>query len=166
MGRLMWRFPNWQSIAESTIEEIGDVLKPIGIWRRRSVSLSALAHTMATRNGRFPKTRDDIESLPGVGQYIANAILLFSAGKPEPLLDVNMARVLERLFGARTLADIRNDPHLQSVSRLVVRGKNAVKLNWAILDLAAAICKISDPQCKVCPLNRRCPYAKQNPHGK
>jgi A/G-specific adenine glycosylase len=100
------RFPSWQSLAESTVEEIGQLLKPIGLWRRRAVSLLALATEMAARGGDFPATRTDVKALPGVGQYIANSILLFSAGRAEPLLDVNMARVLERLFGPRRLVDI------------------------------------------------------------
>jgi A/G-specific adenine glycosylase len=156
------RFPSWQAIANSTIEEIGEVLKPIGLWRRRATSLIALAREMVERNGRFPRRRRELESFPGVGQYIANAILLFSSGRAEPLLDVNMARVLERLFGPRTLVDIRDDPHLQSVSRAVVRGKHAAKINWAILDLGATVCTIKKPQCHRCPLRHECGYAAEH----
>ena len=44
---------------------------------------------------------------------VANAILLVCHEQPEPLLDSNMARVIERVFGPRKLADIRYDPYLQ-----------------------------------------------------
>ncbi|MBW3599060.1 MAG: hypothetical protein KY475_17545 [Planctomycetes bacterium] len=159
--RFIARFPSWQAITDSTVEEIGEFLKPIGLWRRRSASLMRLAHEMVQRDGEFPRRRVDVESLPGVGQYIANSILLFSSGRPEPLLDVNMARVLERLFGPRTLVDIRDDPHLQSAARAVVRGKRAVEVNWAILDLAANVCTIKRPQCQKCPLFKSCRYVKQ-----
>lgn len=153
------RFPTWASLAESTVEEIGEFLKPIGLWRRRAGSLLALAREMIARDGQFPRRRQEIEGLPGVGQYIANAILLFACGRPEPLLDVNMARVLERICGPRKLVDIRDDPHLQSLSRTVVRGKHATKLNWAILDLAALVCTIRNPRCNQCPLGQHCRYA-------
>ena len=115
---------------------------------------------MTERNGRFPRRRDEIEQLPGVGQYIANSILLFSQRKAEPLLDVNMARVLERLIGPRHLVDIRYDPHLQSVSRAIVRGNRAIELNWAILDLAALVCTRHTPQCDSCPVRSHCMFAK------
>lgn len=160
-GQFTTRFPDWQAIADSTVEEIGELLKPIGLWRRRAVSMLALAREMTARCGKFPGKRADVETLPGVGQYIANAILLFSAGRAEPLLDVNMARVLERLFGPRKLVDIRDDPHLQSVSREVVRGKRAANVNWAFLDLAAKTCTIKNPQCRECPLRKSCQYAKR-----
>jgi A/G-specific adenine glycosylase len=93
-----------------------------------------------------------------VGQYIANAAMLFGKHAAEPLLDVNMARVLERYFGPRTLADIRYDPYLQSLARWVISGSNPVRLNWAILDFAAAVCIVRNPSCGSCPLSSECEY--------
>ena len=156
------RFPNWQSLAESSAAEIGNHIKPLGLWKRRGESLAALASVMSSRRGRFPRTRREIEQLPGVGQYIASAVLLFSQTEPEPLLDVNMARVLERLFGARTIVDIRYDPHLQFTSRVVLHGREPERINWAILDLAALICVSRNPRCSVCPLLRFCPTGAEN----
>jgi A/G-specific adenine glycosylase len=97
-----------------------------------------------------------VESLPGVGQYIANAILLLCHNKPQPLMDVNMARVLERNFGLRHLVDIRYDPYLQALGAQVVSRGDAKKLNWAILDLAARICLGTSPVCNQCPLSSSC----------
>jgi A/G-specific adenine glycosylase len=144
------------------VDEIGELLEPIGLWRRRPSWLMALAGEMAARGGEFPRTRGQLESLPGVGQYIANSILLFAAGKAEPLLDLNMARVLERSFGPRKLVDIRDDPHLQSVARAVVRGTRAAEVNWAILDLAATACTVREPRCAECPLRRHCQDASRH----
>lgn len=159
-GTFITRFPSWRSLAETPAHEIGEYLKPLGLWKRRGESLSALATRMTELNGRFPKERQNIEQLPGVGQYIASAVLLFVHGKSEPLLDVNMARVLERLFGSRTLVDLRYDAHLQSISRTIVRGKHSQQLNWAFLDLAAGICLPRNPKCRICPLRRWCPSAE------
>ena len=119
-----------------------------------------LAYEMALRQGRFPLSRVEIESLPGVGQYIANAVMLFCHAASEPLLDVNMARILERYFGPRTLADIRYDPYLQHLSRRVLLGTDALSMNWAILDLAALICTARKPRCDECPLSPGCLYRR------
>jgi A/G-specific adenine glycosylase len=140
-------FPVWGQLAAATDDELGVFLQPIGLWRRRATSLRALGYEMQSRGGRFPATRAEIEALPGVGQYIASAVLLFYHGVRQPLLDVNMARVLERCFGARKLVDIRYDPWLQALSRRVVNSRNAIQINWAILDLASRICTIRRPQC-------------------
>ena len=120
---------------------------------------------MSARNGQFPKRRLEIEALPAVGQYICNAILLFSGGQAEPLLDINMARVIERCFGPRNLVDIRYDPQLQRISRLIVSGPRAIEINWAILDLAATRCRKDLPHCCSCPLRRICDFNREQRSG-
>ena len=152
------KYPSWKRLALAGEEELGMFLKPLGLWKRRAVSLSSLAKEMTARRGRFPRGRDDIERLPNVGQYIGNAILLFCHSMPMPLLDTNMARVLERYFGPRRLADIRYDPYLQELAKMVVTCKASKAINWAILDLAAAVCQIVNPTCEICPLKNQCKY--------
>jgi A/G-specific adenine glycosylase len=155
------QYPSWKKLAESKESEIGEVIQPIGLWKRRAPTLKQLAIVMAKRNGRFPRTRADIEALPGVGQYIANAILLLCHGEAQPLLDANMARVLERVFGPRKLADIRCDPYLQELSLKVVQCKESKEMNWAILDLATTTCLVSKPRCDECPLMSMCLTARK-----
>jgi A/G-specific adenine glycosylase len=155
------RFPGWQSIADAPLRDIERVLQPIGLSKQRAPRLKALATILAKSCGRFPAARDHIEALPGVGQYIANAILLFCHNKRHPLIDVNMARVLERYFGPRTLADIRYDPYLQGLAHAVVVGKHPRELNWAILDFAALVCTLRRPRCPACPLSKECYYANK-----
>lgn len=153
------QFPSWSALAEADVQTIGEVIRPIGLWRRRAPVLKALAEEIRRRNGRFPKDRTDIEALPGVGQYIANAIELFCHGRPRPLLDTNMACVLERVFGARKLADIRYDPYLQTLAQAFVQCAASREVNRAILDLAAGACSSRKPRCPQCPLEARCQWA-------
>jgi len=150
------KYPSWKKLSESSETELGFFLKPIGLWRRKAVSLLNLAKVMSKRNGKFPREREKIEELPNVGQYIANSIILFSQQKPAPLLDANMARVLERYFGERKLADIRYDPYLQELAHLVVDCEEIFKINWAIIDFATLVCKIRNPLCDNCPISNQC----------
>jgi A/G-specific adenine glycosylase len=160
--RFVKRFPGWKQLALATEDELRAFLEPIGLWRRRSASLRALAAEMRGRRGLFPTTREELEALPGVGQYVASAVMVFCHGKREPLLDVNMARVLERVFSPRTLVDIRYDPWLQALARAVVNHPRAREINWAVLDLAATTCKIRNPRCETCPLVGCCRFARRS----
>lgn len=153
------KYPSWSKLSLVPESELGNLLKPLGLWKRRSESLKRLATTMAKRRGQFPLQRVEIESLPGVGQYIANAILLFRFGVNAPLLDVNMARVLERCFGQRKLADIRHDPYLQMLAKDFVSCDRAQQVNWAVLDLGGLVCVARKPLCLECPLFRLCRFA-------
>jgi A/G-specific adenine glycosylase len=158
----MRRFPSWEKLSRAKCEDLGEHLKPIGLWRRKAASLCSLSKEISKMKGRFPKNREDIEALPGVGQYITNAVLLFCHGQAQPLLDVNMARVLERFFGPRTLVDIRYDSYLQNLAAEVVSGIDPISINFAILDLASIICRPKRPRCSACPLSYGCIFLEQD----
>lgn len=154
------KYPSWKNLAVARVSQLEKTLKPIGLYKQRARLLSKLSKEMVRRNGRFPKKRDELESIPFIGQYIANAVFLLIHDEPQPLLDVNMARLLERFFGPRELADIRDDPYLQTLSLKVVTHKKSKAINWAILDFAAAVCKSQRPQCKNCVFAKKCNYFK------
>jgi A/G-specific adenine glycosylase len=156
------RFTSWQVIADADIGELEKAFKPIGLWQRRARSIKALATYAAACNGVFPSTQDELAHVPAVGQYVANAILLFQHGQPSPLIDVNMARLIERYLRPRRLADIRYDPWLQAASRWLVRGADPIRVNWATLDLAHAYCQPRKPKCADCILRKWCNTGKVN----
>lgn len=151
------QYPDWKSIAHETIERLEQVLRPIGLWQRRAKALHGLASYVVRVGGRFPITSRAYSEVPAVGQYVANAILLFHHGRRKPLLDVNMARLIERYVRPRRLADIRFDPWLQSASHWLVRRDNPVAVNWAVLDFGATVCTARFPKCGACPLVTTCP---------
>lgn len=151
------QFPSWETLAAAHPVHIGEIIKPIGLWRRRSEALSNLARYAAERDGQFPGDMENLLKAPAVGQYVANAILMLQHGQPRPLLDSSFARVIERFLRPRKLADIRYDPWLQEASAWLVRHPSVARANWSILDFAAKVCRARVPRCHACPLAARCP---------
>jgi A/G-specific adenine glycosylase len=156
--RFFTTVPTWRALALATPGELEVFLKPLGLWRRRAQSLLGLAEYAAAAVGKFPRNPDDHAEIPAVGQYVSNAVMLFQHGRSTPLLDVNMARVIERFVRPRRLADIRYDPWLQSAAKWFVSTEDAAAANWAILDFAALVCKARRPLCETCPVRARCSY--------
>lgn len=154
------RYPTWRALAGATVADIEKTLRPIGLSKQRAPRLQALAAALANSRGRFPTGQDAISELPGVGQYIGNAVMLFCHGTASPLIDVNMARVIERVFGSRRLVDIRHDAYLQALATEFVRHRDAEAVNWAMLDLAALVCRPRNPRCYICPLRSVCRYSR------
>ena len=152
------KYPSWKQLGNETEEELKNFIKPLGLYNQRGTRFYKLAQELKKRKGRFPKTRNQVEDIPMMGQYITNAYELYVLKKKSPLLDVNMARLLERFFGERNLADIRHDPYLQTLAYRVVNIKKTKELNWAILDYAALVCKKRGPVCKICTLSEYCEY--------
>ena len=121
--KFLKKYPTWKHLAKTNLKKLEKILKPIGLWRQRAITILSLAKWVA-QNQILPKTRVKLEQLPGIGQYISSAVLLICHNKSEPLFDVNMARLLERFFGPREKADIRYDAYLQSLSRQILPKKN------------------------------------------
>lgn len=157
--RFLKAYPSWRALAAANIGDLEGLLKPIGLWRRRAESLNALA-TARNAMRQFPADRQLLEQLPGVGQYVANAIELIVFHRAVPLVDSNMARVVTRYFGPGSLADIRYDPWIQGIAGRLVADEKALEINWAILDLAATICRPRSPNCLACPLASHCLHAR------
>ncbi len=153
-------FKNWEDIDKASLEDIGAFLKELGLWRQRSIRLKALANYMNEHNGEFPSDESQLRKLPLMGQYIANTILTQCHNKKNPFLDSSMARLLERYFSPRKLVDIRYDPFLQKLAYQAINKRDiedVKKINWAILDFAAKVCK-QQPNCSVCPLSKKCTF--------
>ena len=156
------KYPSWKKLGEATEEEIQEFIKPLGLYKQRGSRLYKLAQEIKKRKGRFPKERNEVKDISMMGQYITNAFELYILKKSSPLLDVNMARVLERFFGKRKKADIRYDPYLQTLAYRVVDHERSKELNWAVLDFAAMICKKNIPSCKKCPMKDNCKFYQKD----
>lgn len=158
------KYSSWQELSKASEDNLQEDLQPLGLHRQRGRRLFHLAQEMKKREGVFPASREVVEEFSMMGQYIANAFELFILKKPKPLLDVNMARFLERQFEVRRKADMRYDPFLQELAHQMVNHENAISLNWAILDFAALICTARKPKCEHCPVRGVCNYFSNNLH--
>lgn len=146
------KFPKPMPITEPTASA---VLKPLGL-AHRIPRIKTLMMELAEL-GYVPDNMEDLLELSGVGRYIASAVLCFGFGKDVPIVDVNVARVLGRVFGLKPKCRPHNDPNiLKLAARLVPIGKGP-EYNEALLDLAALVCK-PKPLCDMCPLRKLCRY--------
>lgn len=153
------KYPNFAALAAASKRDLHRILKPLGLWRQKAPILIDLAKRAERNRDYLPSTRSELEALPHIGNYIASVILTTFHNKVEPFVDVNMARVVDRFFGPRTLADIRDDPYLHAVAHEIVKvPKESLQLNWAVLDFAALVCKARKPHCSICPMTKKCFY--------
>ena len=160
------RYPSWASVARASLQHLRLLLRPLGLeWR--TTQLHRMARVISLRfHGRTPTKRDDLESLPGVGHYTATAVRCFAYGAPEVLLDTNTVRVLSRVRGLRhTDASRRSRLYHDEMARLLDRGRPR-EFNFALLDLAALVCRPTHPECAICPILMYCLYGKRRLTGR
>jgi len=109
------RFPTLRSLADAPL---GDVLREwsgLG-YNRRAKMLHACAKKVVTKHrGIFPKTYEELLSLPGVGPYTAGAVLAFAFNTPRPLIETNIRTVfLFHYFpGKEGVADAELMTHIE-----------------------------------------------------
>lgn len=151
-------YPDWKSIANASNRELGKVLRPLGLWRKRSITLKKLAVIIDKSGGKFPKDVKALEFLPGIGQYISNSIMLFYFKNRSPLLDVNVARLLSRYFGISCKEDLRFDLQMQCLAREIVNCDETITVNLAMIDYASLICKNKSAICSTCLLRKNCSF--------
>jgi A/G-specific adenine glycosylase len=156
------RYPGWDSLAAASLQELEEMLKPLGLYKHRAKRLKKITEEYVQKQGDLPKNKDELQESNLSSLYLANAFALFVLKKRAPLLDVNLARVLSRFFSPREYKDVRHDKPMQELARQVVQVKNPIRLNWAIIDFAALVCKSKNPRCGACMLNRRCAYYAGN----
>jgi A/G-specific adenine glycosylase len=156
----MRRFPSPESLLSAGMREVEEVLKPLGMQKVRArLFLRLASELMRKHRGEVPRSRDELESLPGVGSYAASEVLLRAYGKPEPLLDRNVIRVLERVFGVRSSKKRpHTDPELWSLARgmLPEDPEEAEEFSYGVLDLARKVCRARRPKCSECVLKDMC----------
>lgn len=156
------KFPDSASLAKAPPEEIDKVFSQLGLmWRAEKVK--KLASVLASDyKGQIPNVREKLLSLPGVGEYVADAILCFAYGKDVAVVDANVCRVIGRIFGLKTRGEARRDSKFRKAAQQLIPSGKAKEFNWAIIDLAAMICTPRNPKCKICPLSYVCLYASSS----
>jgi len=93
------KYPTVSDLARANRRELESLLAPIGIYRVRSRRLVDLARRVDTEwSGKLPTSARGLESLPGVGLYIASAIRSQAHGIRTPMVDSNVERVWRRVF--------------------------------------------------------------------
>ena len=158
-GELFRRFPSPRHLAVAELEQVEELLRPLGLpARARWLREIAAAFAEAARVGR-PMSPLELGRLPGVGPYVASAVRVLVFGSEEAVIDEHVLRILRRVFGVPAPARRHPTRALRDfASRLVPRGK-AREYNLALLDLGRLVCRPARPRCGACPVRALCDHA-------
>ena len=111
--------------------------------------------------GKLPRTIDELKSLPGIGEYTANAIMAICFNKPFIPLDGNIERVIKRLLNLKLVNEISKE-NLIKQKKIFGTSIRSSEYAQALMELGALICKPKNPLCSKCPLTKDCKSFKNN----
>lgn len=151
------RYPTADHLSCARLTRLERDLRPFGFQRQRARHLKALGRALTVDGQSITSDREALLALPGVGPYAASAIRVFAFGRGEPVIDVNVVRIVQRLFGVRVeRGEGRRNKRIKELAAALLHGRQPRKLNWALLDFGALICRARNPKCDECPLAGLC----------
>lgn len=154
-GQLVELAPSPSTLLENA-SDVRDLLSSLGLrWRVDNIIRVAEA-LVTTPHGTVPDTREALLALPGVGDYVANAVLTFGFGRRAILLDTNIERIVARVAGSG--GPMRRWQMRLDLYRLASSEGADSGFNYALLDLGALVCRAATPRCLACPVSRHCAF--------
>jgi A/G-specific adenine glycosylase len=156
-------YPNISSLSKASVSEVRSAILSLGLVKRAEGIKRLADQIMEEYHGRIPRTREGLMQLHWVGNYIANAVLCYAFQQDVPTVDVNFARVLERVFSLKLKQPAQKDKRVHEFAQhLIPPAKGSCRvLNLGILDLANKICTAKNPSCLICPVNSACDYGRE-----
>jgi A/G-specific adenine glycosylase len=152
--------PDLKSLAKVKNKKLIKLWEGLGYYSRaRNLKKTAQVVTKKFK-GKLPSSLEDLMSLPGIGNYTANAILAIVFNKPHIPLDGNIERVLKRYLYLRKEKDIQKDNLIRKKSIFGTSSRSSVYAQ-ALMELGALICKPANPLCDQCPISQKCKSFKK-----
>ena len=147
-----------QAIYDLGVEGLTPYIKTIGLYNSKAKNIIKTCRILIDEHdGEVPRTREELERLPGVGRKTANVILNTAFGEPTIAVDTHIFRVCNRTRIAK------GKTPLEVERRLVRLTPDEFKKNahhWLILH-GRYICMARKPLCAECPIIEWCEYPKK-----
>ncbi len=146
------KYPTPEALAIAELAELRKELALLGIHQRAERLKKTAEKIISEYGGEVPSEKDELLKLPG---------LCFAFGKDVPIVDTNVIRLFERVFGVKSSKSRpRTDRKIwKFADQLIPKGK-CREYNQALLDFAASLCTSKNPLSDICPENKICSYAK------
>jgi endonuclease-3 len=139
-------------LGETTLKKY---IKTIGLFNAKAKNVIALSKILVEKfEGEVPSTREDLQSLPGVGRKTANVILNVFYGQPTMAVDTHVFRVSNRtgMAKGKTPEEVE-----EKLVRVIPKKWMSHAHHWLILH-GRYKCKARAPICPVCPVSDLCSF--------
>jgi endonuclease-3 len=139
-------------------ERLRDYIRTIGLYRTKARNVIALSEKLiAEFGGVVPRTRAEIESLPGAGRKTANVVLNIAFGQPTMAVDTHVFRVGNRTGMAPGKTPLEVE---QNLERVIPPEFMLHAHHWLILH-GRYTCLARKPRCEVCIINDLCRWPEK-----
>ena len=159
-GKLWDTFGNAEGIADTSIADIENVIRPCGMYRVKGKNIHASAQLLQKKfKGKLPNTLNELTEFPGIGRKTAMVILQEVYGKVEGIIvDTHNIRIANRVGLTKEKDAVKIENDLMKVVSKKYWGK------WSHLMVfhGRELCIGRNPKCDRCPINKICAYYNES----
>lgn len=147
-----------ESIRALGVDGLKRYIRSIGLFNSKADNIIKTCRILIEKHdGEVPRSRKELEALPGVGRKTANVILNTAFGEPTIAVDTHIFRVANRTGIAKGKTPLEVEKRLLRLTPDEFK-KNAH--HWLILH-GRYVCKARKPLCSECPIMECCEYKKK-----
>jgi len=146
------------AILELGVAGLKPYIKTIGLFNSKADNIIGTCRILLQHHdGEVPRTREQLEALPGVGRKTANVVLNTAFGEPTIAVDTHIFRVSNRTGLARGKTPLEVEKRL---TRLTPEEFRLDAHHWLILH-GRYVCKARKPECPACMINDLCEFSRK-----
>ncbi len=152
-------YPTFEVLADSPLDEVKQLWRPLG-YNFRAERLHKIAKFVVDEcDGKLPDDLEELMALPGIGRYTAGAILSFAYHRDAPIVDTNVRRIIQRVFGVQgNRSQSLTKRRIWELAEGIIPTGRAHVFNQAIMDFGALVCTARNPACPTCFLKALCSW--------
>lgn len=153
---LFARWPDAESLAAASQEEVESVIASIGLFRNKAKSIRGAAQRIVEEyGGELPRKMDDLLTLPGVARKTANVVLGTGFGVTSGVVvDTHVARLAARLG----LTEQTDPPKIEQDLMAAFPRSRWIEAGHTLIWHGRRVCPARKPSCSVCFLTDLCPH--------
>ncbi|MGY3776195.1 endonuclease III [Helcococcus sueciensis] len=146
---LFKKFKTPYDYLDADIKEIEDLIKSIGLYKNKAKNLKKTAEILVEKfDGKVPNTREELESLPGVGRKTANVVLSVAFGIPAIAVDTHVHRTANRIG----LVKSKNVWETEQQLMELIPKEDWFKAHHVLILYGRRISKARNPDCENDPI--------------
>jgi endonuclease-3 len=145
-------------LSNLNVDKIEKLINAIGLYKNKAKNIKATSSILLEKfNGEVPSTREELESLPGVGRKTANVILNTLFKKPVIAVDTHIFRLANRINIAPAKTPLTVEKRLTKL----IPNEFLNDAHHLLILHGRYVCKAIKPQCSECVINNLCEYKKK-----
>jgi len=155
--RFLAQLPTIEALADCDDDSLHKLWEGLGYYSRVRNLKKAAQVVMEKHGGSFPRSHEEVLSLPGIGDYTAGAICSIAYNLPTPAVDGNVLRVCARILNDPSPIDLPATKKRITHALAGIYPQEAGEFTQALMELGATICGPNrKPDCENCPCRSFC----------